>query len=255
MFDMGLVGFTEPFRNVLNQGMVIYAGKAMSKTRGNVVEPMPLVERWGADSIRVTMLFAGPFEEDVDWMHVSPEGVHGWLRRVWRAVHEAVVGSGGDSKELRHSTHRAIRGVSDDIERFRFNTAIAKLMQLTNEIRHALDRGEPAKDACTALVQLLAPFAPFIAEELWRGVLGHDDSVHMSAWPLFDPELARDERVTLVVQVDGKVRDKIEVPFDASEEQCKEAALASPKVDRALDGREVVRFVIVPPKIVNLVTS
>jgi leucyl-tRNA synthetase len=170
-------------------------------------------------------------------------------------VHEAGPASGEDSPAIRHFTHRATRGVTEDIERFRFNTAIAKLMEFTNEIRHALDRGEAVLEACTTLSQLLAPFAPFIAEELWREVLGHSESIHVSGWPSFDPELARDEQVTLVAQVDGKVRDKIEVPFDASEEQCKEAALSSPKVARALDGREVVRVIVRPPKLVNLVTA
>ena len=253
--EIGLVPFREPFPKLLNQGMVIMEGAKMSKSRGNLVEPMPLVDQWGADTIRVTMLFANKPEDDIDWAAVSPEGVHDWLGRVWRAVHDAVGREGEDGEPLRRVTHRTVRMITELYERFRFNVAVAKLMELTNEIRAALDRGEAARTACSTLVPLMAPLAPFIAEELWREVLRGDGSVHRQAWPAFDPDLAREETVTMVVQVDGRVRDRIEVPTDVSAEEAERLARGSENAGRAVGEREVVRVVARPPRLVNLVTG
>jgi leucyl-tRNA synthetase len=151
-------------------------------------------------------------------------------------------------------THRTIKGVTHDMERFRFNVAISKLMVLTNEMRAALDAGGAARGAAEALVQMLAPFAPFAAEELWREVLSHDESVHISRWPGYDEALAAEDTVTLIVQVDGKVRDKIEVPADADEARVMGLARASEKARRAIGDREVVKEIVRAPKLVNLVT-
>ena len=260
LFDMGLVTFTEPMLRLMNQGQVIYDGASMSKTKGNIVEPMPLVEKWGADSMRLAILFAGPFEDDIDWKLIAPDperrpGVTSWLNRVFSAVGEACERDTPDPEPLRRLTHRTIRAVTDDMERFRFNVAISKLQVLTNGMRSALDAGDGAREAASALTQLLAPLAPFAAEELWREVLGNGSSVHTSAWPTFDDALARQERVTLVVQVDGKVRDRIEVDSDAGEEACRELALASDKARHALDGREIVKVIVRAPRLVNLVTA
>jgi leucyl-tRNA synthetase len=264
LHDLGYLSFVEPFSRMLNQGQVIYGGASMSKSKGNLVEPMPIVDRFGADTMRMTMLFAGPFEDDIDWMLIAPDpsrppGVYSWLRRAWRAVIEASssggTGSAEQPAELTRLVHRTIRDVSDDLDRYRFNTAISKLMVLTNEIRHTLDQGGGARAASEALVQMTAPLAPFFAEELWREALGHATSVHTTAWPAFDPLLAREERATLVVQVDGKVRARIDVDADAGEVACREAALASERVRRALDGREVSRIVVRPPKLVSIVTA
>jgi leucyl-tRNA synthetase len=253
--DIGLVPFREPFPKLLNQGMVIMKGAKMSKSRGNLVEPMPLVDRWGADTIRVTMLFANKPEDDIDWATVSPEGVHDWLGRVWRAVHDAAERDGQDGGSLRRLTHRTVRTITELYERYRFNVAVAKLMELTNEIRSALDRGEAARTACSTLVLLMAPMAPFIAEELWREVLGGEGSVHRQAWPDFDPDLAREETVIMVVQVDGRVRDRIEVPTDVSQEEAERLARESVNAGRAVGERQVVRVVARPPRLVNLVTG
>jgi leucyl-tRNA synthetase len=253
--DMGLVPFREPFPRLLNQGQVIMDGAAMSKSKGNIVEPMPLVERWGADAIRVTMLFANKPEDDIDWADVSPEGVRSWLDRVWRAAHDAAGREGEDPEPLRRFTHRTIRQVTELYERHRFNVVVARLMELTNEIRAALERGEPARVAATALVQMVAPMAPFIAEELWRAVLDAEGSVHRSAWPAFDPDLARLETVTLVVQVDGRVRDRLEVSPDLSEEEAERLARESEGARRVIGDREVARVIVRPPKLVNLVTA
>jgi leucyl-tRNA synthetase len=262
LYDFGLIGFTEPFPRLMNQGQVIYGGASMSKTKGNVVEPMPLVERWGADSMRLIMLFAGPFEDDIDWALIAGDpnkrpGVTAWLGRVFAVTDEAVA-RGADVDEpvaLRRLTHRTIKGVTEDMERFRFNTAISKLQVLTNEMRTALDAGGGARDAASALAQMLAPFAPYAAEELWRGVLGNGSSVHVSSWPAYDPSLAAEESVTLIVQVDGKVRDKIEVPADADEDLCLQRARSSEAAQRAIGGRAIAKEIVRAPKLVNVVTA
>jgi leucyl-tRNA synthetase len=181
--------------------------------------------------------------------------MNAWLGRVFAAVGEAATSEAREPEHLERLVHRTIRDVTGDLERFRFNVAISKLQVLTNELRASLDAGGGGREAATALVALLAPLAPFLAEELWRGVLGNPDSVHRSAWPTFDPELAALERVTLVVQVDGRVRDRIEVPASASGEDCRELALASDNARRAVDGREVRQVIVRPPRLVNLVTG
>jgi len=262
LYDFGLIGFTEPFPRLMNQGQVIYGGASMSKTKGNIVEPMPLVERWGADSMRLVMLFAGPFEDDIDWKLIAGDsqkrpGVHAWLGRVFAAV-GAAVDLGAEAAEpetLVRLTHRTIKGVTDDMERFRFNTAISKLQVLTNEMRTALDAGAGALGAARVLPTMLAPFAPFAAEELWREVLGNGSSVHASSWPSYDPSLAAAETVTLIVQVDGKLRDKIEVPTDAGEDRCLELARASESARRAIGDHEVAKEIVRAPKLVNFVTK
>ena len=264
LYDLGMVGFTEPFTSLLNQGMVVMHGAAMSKSRGNLVEPSEIIDDHGADVARLTMLFAGPFEDDVDWADVSPEGMARWVQRVWRTVHAAVAeppdGELGwpEDPELARLAHRTTAGVTDDLERFRFNTAISKLMVLSNGLADAVraGRGSPAqrRDAAERLVLLLAPLAPFVTEELWR-VLGSSSSVHQASWPAFDAGLVRAERVTCVVQVDGKVRDRVEVAPDATEDELRDLAMASERVRAALGDRQVARVVVVPPKLVNLVTG
>jgi leucyl-tRNA synthetase len=258
MHDLGMVDFDEPYPNLLNQGMVIMEGSAMSKSRGNLVTPSAIVDEYGADAARVTMLFAGPFETDVDWADVSPAGVFRWLSRVWKMTLERAPGvasagePSGDSP-LRRATHHAIEGVTHDLERFRFNTAIAKLMTLTNEIADAKDASDTdVAEAVTALVQMLAPSAPFIAEELWTR-LGREGSVHMSSWPVADAALVVEETATMVVQVNGKVRDRLDVPAGVGKEDMVSRARASEKVAAHLDGKDVVKTVVVPPKLVNFV--
>ena len=261
LYDMGLVSFSEPFPRLMNQGQVIYGGASMSKTKGNVVEPMPIVERWGADTMRLIMLFAGPFEDDIDWKLIAGEdpnkrpGVHAWLGRVFNAVDDAVGRDASDPDELRRATARAVQGVTDDLERFRFNTAISKLQVLTNEMRAALEAGGGASEAATALTLLLAPFAPFAAEELWREVLGNPESVHLQRWPTFDPDLVVRDTVTLVIQVNGKVRDRVEVPADIDEAAALELARASENARRAIGDGRVVKEIVRPPKLVNLVAQ
>jgi len=258
--DMGLVGFGEPFPRLMNQGQVIFGGASMSKSKGNIVEPMPLVERWGADSMRLIMLFAGPFEDDIDWKLIATDpnrrpGVHAWLGRVFAAVGDAVArGDVAEPDSLVRGRHRTIKGVTEDMERFRFNTAISKLQVLTNDIRASLDAGGGALASARALTQMLAPFAPYAAEELWRVELGGSASVHLSGWPDFDPDLVVAETVTMVVQIDGRVRDKLEVSPEIGEEAALAAARDSAGARRALDGRTVVREIVRAPRLVNFVT-
>ncbi|MEX1264851.1 MAG: leucine--tRNA ligase [Actinomycetota bacterium] len=263
LYDLGMVGFTEPFPKLMNQGQVIYDGASMSKSKGNIVEPMPLVQRWGADSMRLIMLFAGPFEDDIDWKLIAGEdpnrrpGVHSWLGRVFAAVADAVEREVGatEPESLRRLTHKTIKGVTEDLDRFRFNTAISKLQVLTNEMRAVLDAGDAALGAARALAQLLAPFAPYAAEELWRVGLGEAASVHTSSWPRHDRALVVEETVTMVFQVDGKLRDKAEVPADIDEDFALSLAHGSVKVAAAIGDREVVKQIVRAPKLVNLVTK
>jgi leucyl-tRNA synthetase len=260
LYDLGLVPFTEPFRAVLNQGSVVMRGMAMSKSRGNVVEPRALIDRHGADVARLTMLFAGPFEDDVDWARVSAEGAARWVDRAWRVVLAAARATGGRARDdgLRRTTHRTTEQVTGLLERFRFNVVVARLMELTSALAEAVGAGRAGpdtRDAAERLVLLLAPLAPFVTEELWRGVLAKPASVHLESWPSSDDALVRAERVTLVVQVDGKVRDRVEVAPDATEDELRDLAMASERVRAALGDRQVSRVVVVPPKLVNLVTS
>ncbi len=262
VIDFGFFEFTEPFRRLKSQGMVLMDGAAMSKSRGNLVAPSAVIDEFGADTLRATMLFAGPIEDDIDWADVSPEGTYRWLARVWRLTLEHVAdGPTGSSEpeaslKLRKATHRAIAGASEDYAAFKFNTAIAKLMELTNavqEARRAGVRGQPVHEALEALVQMLAPVGCFIAEELWRR-LGHAESVHATTWPSYEPSLLIEEEVAVVVQVDGKVRDRITVPRDAGEATVRAVAESRPNVARHVRDRHVVKVVFVPDRLVNFVT-
>lgn len=260
LFDLGLVGFTEPFMKLVNQGMVLYEGDAMSKSKGNVVELGPTIERWGADAVRVGVMFAGPPEDDVDWATVSLAGVQKWLGRVWRAVFEAAARAGGGDgdSELRRITHRTVKSVTADYERIAFNVAIAKLMTLTNELQRSLDAGAggPAVlEAAERLVLLVAPMAPHLAEELWHAALGREGMASMQSWPSWDEQLAREDEVVLVIQIDGKVRDRVTVPADADEETALAAARGSEKVRHLLEAEPDARAVVRPPRLVNFVTK
>ncbi|MHB8512148.1 MAG: leucine--tRNA ligase [Actinomycetota bacterium] len=261
LYDMGYVGFTEPWPNLLNQGQVIMEGAAMSKSRGNLVAPKEIVDRFGADTARVTMLFAGPFEDDVDWADVSPQGIFRWLSRVFRLVVENAAriqkaGTASGASELRRRAHRAIAGVTSDTERFKFNTAISKMMVLSNDLQSigSTSSDEDVREALTALVQMLAPYAPFLSEELWSRI-GGTGSVHTSIWPSFDEKLAAEQKVTMVVQVNGKVRDRFEVDPSIAQDEMESLARASSKVAEQLDGAQVLKTIIVAPKLVNFVVK
>ncbi|MDP9022090.1 MAG: leucine--tRNA ligase [Actinomycetota bacterium] len=259
--DLGQLSFDEPFVRLLNQGQVIMEGAAMSKSRGNLVVPGEVYEQYGADTLRATMLFSGPPEADIDWADVSPEGVYRWLSRVWRLTldhldDDADAGSAEQVEVLRKATHRTIAGVSDDYDAFKYNTAIAKLMELSNTVSAARRdgvRGTAVREAIEALLTLLAPVACFVTEALWER-LDHDRSVHDTPWPQADPALLVEEEIPIVVQVDGRVRDKFTIEAGTDQASLEAAALASDNVARHVEGREIVKIIVVPDRLVNVVT-
>ncbi|MFA9446557.1 leucine--tRNA ligase [Egicoccus sp. AB-alg6-2] len=261
MRDRGLVQADEPFQALLSQGQVILGGASMSKSKGNLVVPGEVYETYGADVLRGTMLFASPPEDDIDWADVSPGGMHKWLSRVWRlsvehiAREEAGLGRPGTDDAvaaLRKATAAAIVGVSEDYEARKYNTVIAKLMSLTNAVLDATRggaHGPAVRDALETLLTLLAPICPFITEELWSR-LGHTDSIHRQSWPQADTSLLVEDEVTIVVQVNGKVRGRVTVPTGA-DQQVTEAAARATVADQL--GGEVRKVIVVPGKLVNLV--
>jgi leucyl-tRNA synthetase len=262
LHDMGLVDFTEPFSALLNQGQVINQGKSMSKSLGNGVDLGGQLASYGVDAIRISIVFAGPPEDDIDWADVSPSGSVKWLARVARLAADVATLPPSDAREdaVDRAVARAVDEVTRLTESHRFNVAIARLMELTNALRKGVDGATPAtlslRDGVTALATMLSLFAPYTAEEIWSR-LGHDveagDSVHASVWPTADPALLVEDTVTCVVQVAGKVRDRLEVPPSIGEEALKALALGSEAVQRALNGADVRTVIVRAPKLVNVV--
>jgi leucyl-tRNA synthetase len=262
MYDAGIVPFKEPFQKLMNQG-VVHApdGFRMSKSRGNVITPDSVVERYGADALRGYELFMAPFEQNVNWKDDGVRGVHRWLNRVWQLVlDEPDFGSPGEAavREMRRWTHRTLRKVTEDIERLHFNTMVSSLMEFTNFLGDARDAGPVDRaawdEAVETLLLMAAPSAPYMAEELWAR-RGRPYSIHQQRWPAYDESLAAAETFTLVVQVNGKLRDRFEVPVDISEAEAREMALASPRVRAHTEGHEVLRVLYVPRRLVNIVVK
>lgn len=263
--DMGLLDFSEPFTRLYHQGMVLGPdGQKMSKSRGNVIAPDAVVARYGADAVRAYLMFMGPFDQGGPWNNQGIEGVSRYLNRVWTLVTDYVERSGEPraetpaGREVERLRHKTIARVSSDYEGLRFNTALAALMEFVNGLNKAreespdLPRDPRYGAAVESLLALLAPLAPHIAEELWSRT-GHTESVHRRPWPSYDPALTLDEQITVVVQVNGKVRDTLLFSPDVTEAQVREQALASAKVGAALGGREVRKFIYVPGKLANVV--
>jgi leucyl-tRNA synthetase len=255
MNEMGLLGFREPFLRLFTQGMIYRFGAKMSKSKGNVVDPLPLIDRYGADALRLFILFMAPAEQDTEWDDRGIEGTSRFLQRLWRAVHEAAEG-GGDAvsgTELARKAHETIAKVTDDIgRRFVFNTPIAAVMELVNELARA-PRDPAARFAAETAVSLIQPYAPHAAEELWAR-LGHE-RLWEQPWPAADDSQLERETFELVVQVNGKVRDRVEVPASLSEDELVATAKASPRVQAHLDGKEIRQAIVVPRKLVNLVVG
>jgi len=271
MHDMGLIAVTEPAQRLFTQGMVIKGGAKMSKSLGNTVAPDEMVERYGADSTRMYTLFAAPPDRDLDWQDAGVEGVHRFLGRVYRFVMRYARASAAaaptdgqplsvEARRLQRKLHQTIKRVSDDFQgRWHFNTCVAAIMELVNELyasEEAIARGSvPGPlllDVQRNLVLLLAPFAPYLTHELWE-VLGEKDGLLRHKGPEFDPRLAAEEEIQIVVQINGKVRSRVVVPATASEDAVKQAALAEPKVVAALEGKKASKVVVVPKKLVNIV--
>jgi leucyl-tRNA synthetase len=266
LMDMGMLKDPEPFPACLNQGMVTMGGKAMSKSRGNIVEPQEAFRRYGADALRLYMLFSGPPEQDFDW---PSEGVSAigrvtapWLMRVWRLCEDVNALGGGSAEDgeaentLRKLLHKTIKVATRDYEAFAFNTAIARMQELVNATyRYRASggaNGKLLKEVVLNLLKMLAPMAPFLAEEQWAS-LGENGSVHDVDWPGFDAALARDDEVMMVVQVNGKVRDTIAVSSDVTEEEMRAAAFASEKIKTYMGDLEPLKVIVRPPKLISLV--
>src|SRR6266566_3816304 len=254
MNDWGMVGFREPFARVFHQGWVQLGGTKMSKTKGNVEGPDEIVDAYGADAVRLYILFMGPADQDMEWTPDGVEGIVRFLRRLWRVVHEVAEAAPSDGVRegvlVRKANETIVRVTDDVLRRFQFHTPISALMELANELGGSVD-APGARFAAETAVSLIQPYAPHVAEELW-GVLGHE-RLWERAWPVADPALLQRDTFELVVQVNGKVRDRFEVETGLPESELIERALQSDKVRAHVDGKQVRQTIVVPNKLVNLV--
>jgi leucyl-tRNA synthetase len=262
--DMGLVDFGEPFTRLFNQGIIIAQKRKMSKSRGNVVNPDDYVAELGADAVRAYLMFIAPWEQGGEWDDSGISGISRWLNRLWGLVlggYEWKESAGGQlraERELERLSHQTIRKVTQDLERLRLNTMIAALMEFTNHLSKIKEEGAVSATAWELAVDnlmlLLAPTAPHLAEELWQRT-GHQYSIHNQSWPGWNEELAREEEITLVVQVNGKLRDRITVSASVTEDEAKKLSLESEKVRPHIEGKQVAQVVYVPGRLVNLVVK
>jgi leucyl-tRNA synthetase len=284
--DVGLVTFDEPFTRLLTQGMVLKNGAVMSKSKGNVVDPDDMLQKYGADALRLYVMFVAPPEKEVEWSDTGLEGSFRFLIRVWRIVDHWVETIGGEGipacgpdctdaeRSLRRKTHDTIRRVTVDIEdRMHLNTAVSSLMELVNELylfsdktaHGAPTRAEPPvgrierpqtiavlREAMDALVIMVSPFAPHTAEELWH-MLGHPEGLSAATWPSFDAAVAKEDEVVVPVQVNGKVRGRVTAPADASEDRLRELALADAAVTAHTNGKTIVKVVVAKGPLVSVV--
>jgi leucyl-tRNA synthetase len=264
--DMGLISFGEPFTRLFNQGIIIAQKQKMSKSRGNVITPDEYVSESGADAVRAYLMFVAPWEQGGEWNDSGISGVSRWLNRVWNLVLEpytmaAQVEAKSDDKahrDLQRITHQTIKKVTEDLERLHFNTMIAALMEFTNYLAGVKEAGTVSesdwRESVDTLLLLTAPTAPHLTEELWQQT-GHSYSIHNQWWPQWDEGLAKDEEIILVVQVNGKVRDRIAVPASITETEALRLALESQRVKAHYEGRQVVKKFYVPGRLVNIVVE
>ncbi|MEO0312893.1 MAG: hypothetical protein RL140_123 [Actinomycetota bacterium] len=263
LHDIGLIDFEEPFTRLLNQGMVQMNGSAMSKSRGNLVRLSDQLGEHGVDAVRLTMAFAGPPEDDIDWADVSPAGSAKFLARAWRAANDVTSAPGVDvttgNKELRKATHSFLRDFGPLIEGFKFNVGVAKLMELVNALRKAIDGeaggADPAvREAAEVVAVGLSLFAPYTAEDMWE-LLGHKPGVALAGLPAADESLLVESSIVAIVQVDGKLRDKFEVSVSITADELREKALSSDAVKRALGDSEIANIIVREPKLVSIATK
>jgi leucyl-tRNA synthetase len=257
--DMGLVDFSEPFTKLFNQGVIIANHQKMSKSRGNVINPDEYVLELGADAVRAYLMFIGPWEQGGEWDDSGISGISRWLNRVWNlALDEYKSSSADGDAELVRVTHQTIKKVSEDMDRLRFNTMVAALMEFSNYLGRVKDSGNVSQkawqEAVKTLLLLLAPTAPHLTEEIWQRS-GYQYSIHNQRWPEWDEAKAKQEEITLVVQVNGKVRDRVAAPASISENEAKELATSTEKIKSLLQGKQIVNIIYVPGKIVNIVVK
>lgn len=263
--DYGMVSVNEPFDRLLTQGMVLKDGLKMSKSKGNTVSPEEILQKYGADTARLFILFAAPPERDLDWNDRAVEGCYRFLGRVWRLVQyvledEKQAAPGKGDQDLSHLIHTSIQKVTDDIrDRYNFNTAISAIMELVNGMYHYREtNGQHTtpvlEEGVRTMLLLLSPFTPHVTEELWHQ-MGHTDSIHVQTWPQADPEALSVAEVEVVVQVNGKIRVRMTIPSGLPEEQVLEMVMQEPKVQEALSGKTIRKRIVVPEKLVNLVVG
>ena len=261
LHDLGLLNFTEPFTRLLNQGMVLMDGSAMSKSRGNLVKLSDELDKHGVDAIRVSMVFAAPPEDDIDWADVSPAGSLKFLNRAWRISQDVSSKAGVDFKsgniELRKVTHKSLSDIELAVESFRFNVAIARVMELVNATRKAIDSGcgptDPAvREAAEAIAICLSLVAPYTAEDMWEK-LGHKPAIANAGWPVIDKSLLGVDNVIAILQVNGKIKDRIEVSPNISKEELEKLGIENAEIKSALAGLQVSKVITVAPKLVNFV--
>ncbi len=253
MRDLGMLSFDEPVKNLMTQGMVIKDGSKMSKSKGNIVTCDDMVTKYGADTVRLFSLFAAPPEKDLDWNDQGIEGMHRFLLRVWRFVDSwlsLAKKTEGDA-ELSRMTHKTIKKVTEDIERYHFNTAIAAIMEFVNYL-YQIGPEKTSKDAVESLIMIISPFAPHAAEDLWE-TTGNKTSTLKKPWPAFDPKMIVEDQMTIVIQVNGKLRDQINVPVDMGEDEIKTMAQKTEKARQHIEGKAIRKVIYVPKKLVNIV--
>jgi leucyl-tRNA synthetase len=263
LHDLGHLDFEEPFTRLLNQGMVQMNGSAMSKSRGNLVRLSEQLDEHGVDAVRLTMAFAGPPEDDIDWADVSPAASSKFLARAWRCANEVKSEPGVDFRsgdlELRRATHLFLQQFPEQIESFKFNVGVAKVMELVNALRKAIDGNPGPKDpavreAAETVAKALSLFAPYTAEDMWQA-LGHKPAVALAGFAKPIPELLVQTSLTAVVQIDGKLRDKFEVSPEITAEELETLAMSSDVVKKALEGKSVKNVIVRAPKLVNIATA
>ena len=261
LHDLGFLKFTEPFTRLLNQGMVLMDGSAMSKSRGNLVKLSEELNQHGVDAIRISLIFAGPPEDDVDWSDVSPAASVKFLNRAWRISCDVTSAPGtdpaGGDLALRKITHKAIHDIEYAVETFRFNVAVARIMELVNHTRKAIDSGcgpsDPAvREAGEAIAIALSLMAPYTAEEMWER-LGHEPAVALAGWPTVNPALLEEDSVIAILQVNGKIVDRIEISPQATDNELEELAMKNEKLQVAIAGAQIKKSIVRAPKLVNIV--
>lgn len=272
LYDMDLISVEEPFQNLLTQGMVLMNGSKMSKSKGNIVSPEAIIGKFGADTARLFILFAAPPERDLEWNDQAVEGCYRFINRVWRFVYEYVQGTEGKlldysslgelsskDKDLRRLVYTTVKRVTDDAgTRFNFNTAISAIMELVNglyQYRELPDYNKAVMaEAVDTLILVLAPFIPHVTEELWQAV-GHDSSVHKQQWPVVDEQALVADEVTVIVQINGKVRDKVVMPINVDKAEAEKIALHQPKIADMVTGKTIKKVIVVPNKLINIVVG